>query len=73
MSSDDLSTLKLIRSQVLQRIQEITAQPKPSYALQGQQVQWQQYLEALQRMLAWCDRQIQALEPAELHTQGDTP
>ena len=73
MSNDDLATLKLIRSQLLERIQEISAQPRPSYALQGQQVHWQQYLEALQRMLAWCDHQIRAAEPAELHTQGETP
>ncbi len=67
---DDLAQLKTIRSQTLARISEITAAPKPSYAIDGQQVAWADYLKTLQHTLAWCDEQMASQQPFEEHTQA---
>lgn len=68
----DAEQLRLIRSQTLARIAELTAQPKPSYALDGQSVAWETYLAQLQDTVAWCDRQLASAEPFELRSQGVT-
>lgn len=68
----DAEQLRLIRSQTLSRIAELTAQPKPSYTLDGQSVAWESYLSQLQDTVAWCDRQLASAEPFELRSQGAT-
>lgn len=47
-----------IRSQTLALIVEITAQPKPTYTIDGQSVSWTDYLARLQQTVDWCDRMI---------------
>ena len=39
-------------------ITEITANPKPSYSIDGQSVQWTDYLKQLRLTVEWCDQQI---------------
>ena len=39
-------------------IAEMTANPKPSYAVDGQSVQWTDYLKQLRATVEWCDQQI---------------
>lgn len=64
--------LRMIRLQTLERIQEITAQPKPSYELDGQRVQWAEYLERLTAVVDWCDRRLALAEPFQSASQGVT-
>ncbi len=59
-----------IRSQTLSLIAEITAQPKPTYTIDGQSVAWADYLERLQKTVDWCDRQISNSEPVEIRSAG---
>ncbi len=68
----DAEQLRRIRSQVLQLIAELTANPKPSYELDGQRVSWSEYLAQLRSTVDWCDRQLAATEPFELHSRGVT-
>ncbi len=68
----DLEQIQTIKSQALARIAELTAQPKPTYYLDGQSVSWNEYLRRLQSTVAWCDRQMAGLEPIEVHSQGIT-
>jgi len=69
----DIDVIRTIRSQTLALISEITANPKPSYSLDGQQVAWTEYLAQLQRTVAWCDERLAGDDPFELHTTGYTP
>jgi hypothetical protein len=68
----DLEQLQQIKSQTLAVIAQITAAPKPSYAIDGQSVSWGQYLAALQATVDWCDRKLAGQEPFEIHSQGIT-
>lgn len=65
--------IETIRAQTLERITEITAEPKPTYNVGGQSVQWAQYLKQLQETIDWCDSQLQADEPFEITAQGFSP
>jgi hypothetical protein len=66
----DAEQLAAIRSQTLAVMAEITAAPKPSYRIDGQEVSWTEYLEALRRTIDWCDRQLATSEPFEIRSEG---
>lgn len=68
----DLEQIATIKSQTLARMVEITAQPKPSYDIDGQRVDWATYLKQLQMTVAWCDVQLSGAEPFEQATQAGT-
>ena len=52
-----------IKSQTLSMIAEMTANPKPSYSIDGQSVLWTDYLKQLRTTVEWCDQQIARNEP----------
>jgi hypothetical protein len=60
--------LQLIKTQTLQRIQEITAAPKPTYKVGDQEFRWNEYLKQLQETVAWCDGRLQSAAPFEIVT-----
>lgn len=66
----DLEQIATIKTQTLARIVEITAQPKPTYVLDGQKVAWETYLKQLQATVAWCDAQLNGAEPFEEVTRA---
>lgn len=68
----DREELAAIRSQTLARIAEITAQPKPTYNIDGQMVAWAEYLKQLQQTVDWCDQKLAAAEPFEFRSAGYT-
>ena len=70
--SSDLEHLTAIRSQTLAMLAELTAAPKPSYVIDGQSVSWSDYLVRLRETVDWCDRQLAAAEPLEIHSRGVT-
>jgi hypothetical protein len=47
-----------IKTQTLSLIAEMTANPKPSYNIDGQSVQWSDYLKQLRATVEWCDQRI---------------
>ncbi len=61
-----------IKSQTLARMAEITAQPKPTYQIDGQLVAWGDYLAQLQRTVDWCNAQLAAESPIECRSQAYT-
>jgi len=69
----DIETIATIRSQVLATIAAITADPKPSYTIDGQSVAWNDYLGQLRESVEWCDRQLAREEPFEFRSQGYSP
>lgn len=68
----DLETIAAIRSQTLAVLAGITADPKPTYSIDGQSVAWSEYLARLQATVDWCDSKLADAEPCEIHTQGFT-
>jgi hypothetical protein len=68
----DIQQIQSIRSQTLAQLDELRADPKPSYWLDGQRVYWQEYAESLQRTIDWCDRKLAEWEPFEVRSQGVT-
>jgi hypothetical protein len=68
----DADQLRRIKSQTLALVAEITAQPKPTYLIDKQRVSWAEYLAQLRETVAWCDQQLAAAQPVEIHSQGYT-
>ena len=68
----DAEQIATIKRQTLALIAEITANPKPTYDIDGQKVSWGQYLGQLQATVEWCDQQAAAAAPVEVRTQGIT-
>ena len=70
--STDAEQLQTIRSQTLALIAELTANPKPTYTIDGQQVSWGAYLVRLQATVDWCERKLAGQEPFEIRSRGTT-
>lgn len=69
MSTDSLNAIK---DNLLARIQEVTAKPKPNYSIDGQTVNWQSYLDSLWAQLEKVNQQINSAEPFEEISRGIT-
>ena len=68
----DLEQMRTIRTQTLAIIAELTANPKPTYYIDGQTVSWNSYLTNLQATVDWCERKLAGEEPFEIHSRGIT-
>lgn len=68
----DVEQLRAIKSQTLAVMAEITAAPKPTYDVDGQQVAWTEYLRQLQGTVDWCDARLAGHEPFEVASQAGT-
>ena len=68
----DLEQIRTIKSQTLAVIAELTANPKPTYYVDGQTVSWNDYLARLQATVDWCERKLAGEEPFEIRSQGIT-
>ena len=61
---NDIQQIQSIRSQTLSQLEELRADPKPTYWLDGQRVHWEPYAESLQRTVDWCDQKLAEEEGA---------
>ena len=68
----EIEQIQSIRNQSLAQLDELRANLKPTYWLDGQRVHWEQYAESLQRTIDWCDRKLAEYEPFEVRSQGIT-
>lgn len=69
----DTTKLELAKSQILDRIVEITASPKPSYSIDGQSFSWNEYLKTLTEQVKAFDEIIAGMQgPTFEITQGFT-
>ena len=59
-----------IRAQTLERIQDLTASPKPTYTIDGQNIDWNEYLEQLRQTVDWIDAYLNRELPFELVSQA---
>ncbi|MBS0207805.1 MAG: hypothetical protein JSS27_02525 [Planctomycetes bacterium] len=67
-----LENLLATRDQIAANLAGITAQPKPSYAIDGQQVDWQSLFNSYTQQLAELNAQIAAADPVEVQSRGTT-
>ena len=70
--STEAEQIALIRTQTLARLEELRANPKPSYSLDGQTVSWTEYAASLERTIDWCDRKLVDSQPFEFKSEGTT-
>jgi len=70
--ADETQQILAIRSQSLTQLEQLRASPKPSYSIEGQRVSWQEYINALQRTVDWCDKKMTGYQPFEFRSQGTT-
>ncbi len=56
----DAENLATIKSQIIQQIKDVTANPKPTYTIRNQTVQWQQHLDSLWAKLEKIDAMVAA-------------
>jgi hypothetical protein len=68
----DAQQIATIKSQALARIADITAQPKPTYQIDGQLVAWGDYLSQLERTVDWCNEKLAGETPFESRSQAFT-
>lgn len=69
---DDEAQILSIRQLTLNQIQQVRSAPKPTYWIDGQRVHWEQYVDALQRTVDWCDKKLADNSPYEVATAGVT-
>lgn len=73
-SSDDyLPDLITARNQIAAQLAEITANPKPSYSIDDQWVDWSTHFKGLCDRLERINQAIQDAQPFELATIGSIP
>ncbi len=70
--STDAEQLAKIKSQTLARIAEITAEPKPNYYIDGQMVNWSDYLGRLHDTVDWCNQKLAGEAPCEFYSRAYT-
>ncbi|MBN2476903.1 MAG: hypothetical protein JXB62_20010 [Pirellulales bacterium] len=70
--ASDAEQIATIKTQTLARIAEITAEPKPTYAIDGQTIDWGDYLGQLQRTVDWCNEKLGGERPFEVQSRGYT-
>jgi len=66
----DAEQIATIKTQTLARIAEITAEPKPSYSIDGQKIAWADYLRRLLGTVNWCNEKLAGEEPFEVQSRG---
>ena len=57
--------METIRDQILARIVEVTASPKPDYTEEGQTYKWSDYLAKLNKSLKDTNDEIERIESRE--------
>jgi len=70
--STEAQQVATIRSLTFAQLEQLRANPKPSYSIDGQRVSWTEYVESLQQTVDWCDRKLAGYEPFEYQSQGTT-
>jgi len=65
-----VATIETIKTNTLTKLAVISANPKPSYSIDGQSVNHDAYFKRLTELVDWCDEQLADEEPFEITSQG---
>ncbi len=66
----DLSNLTTIRSNIIATLATESEAPKPSYNVDGEQMDWNGFRKSLMEQLRDINLQIQDTQPYEIHSRG---
>ena len=70
--STEAQQITSIRNLTLAQLEQLRANPKPTYSIDGQRVSWTDYFQSLQQTIDWCDQKLAGYEPFECRSQGTT-
>jgi len=70
--STEAQQITSIRNLTLAQLEQLRANPKPTYSIDGQRVSWADYFQSLQQTIDWCDQKLAGYEPFECRSQGTT-
>ena len=67
---ENLAQLAIVRTQIIERLVEITKSPKPTYTIDGQKVDWTDYQRMLFEQVKQVDEAVAAItdEPYEFNS-----
>jgi len=68
--ANDLANLQLIKSNILARLVDLSANPKPNYSIEGKSVSWGSYFESLTKQLTTINELLQSEQPFEYRSYG---
>jgi hypothetical protein len=68
----DAQQIAAIKAQTLALIAQMTAEPKPTYNVDGQMIAWGDYLKQLRQTVDWCNQKLAGEEPFEFQSRGYT-
>lgn len=68
----DAEQITLIRELTLAQLAGLRAEPNSSYAMNGKEVTWAEYVASLERTVDWCDEKLAGYQPFEFRSQGMT-
>lgn len=66
----DIERIKSIKSKLLDTLESLATNPKPTYSIDGQVVSWNEYFQMLVAQVKSLNDLINAEEPFEIRTQG---
>lgn len=66
----DIENLRTIKSQLIQRLTEVTASKKPTYNIDGKNVSWTEYTAMLREQIAGINELLSMEQPFEHKSQG---
>jgi len=66
----DIERMKSIKSKLLDTLESLATNPKPTYSIDGQVVSWNEYFQMLVAQVKSLNDLINAEEPFEIRTQG---
>jgi hypothetical protein len=68
----DVEQITLIRSLTLAQLADLRANPDSTFAVDGKEVTWDEYVASLERTVDWCDTKLSGYQPFEFRSQGMT-
>jgi hypothetical protein len=66
----NVEQITAIKCNTLAQIAAVSAEQKPSYTDNGQSFRWTEYIEHLERRVAWCNQMLAVEDPFEVETRG---
>lgn len=66
----DTEQITTIKTRTLALLADLSENPKPSYMIDGQSIQWAAYERMLLAKVEWCDARLPAQDIVEVHSTG---
>jgi hypothetical protein len=68
----DAEQIAVIRDLTLAQLAALRASSDSTFAVNGKEVTWAEYVASLERTVDWCDAKLAGYQPFEFRSQGMT-